>query len=212
MEPSLGIPIVILVSAGAAAVPVAWLLVRSGRLSIWAAMSSLFAILGVVSLGTERLRAGGDISAPAAAGLGLGAAIVFYAVTVAFVAGAASLPLVGRQTEQLYAARSVLPLSSAVGLTGLVAAGEELFWRGLTYGVAAHVAGDVGGGALVLAGYVLTNAASGSLPVTLAALVGGAVWGGLALGTGGVLASMVCHAAWSSLMVAFPPARPSAGS
>lgn len=209
MKPAPGASIFVLVGVGGVAVALAWVVVRSRWVSIWTGMGSLYTVLAVLSLGTERLMAGGDLTASSAAGLGLGAAVVLYALTLAFMAEAGSLPLVARQTEQLYAVRSALPLSSAVGVTAFVAAGEELFWRGLAYGAAAHLGGDVGGALLVLAGYVLANAASGSLPVTLAALVGGTVWGGLAWGTGGVLASVVCHAVWSSLMVALPP-RPTA--
>ena len=37
------------------------------------------------------------------------------------------------------------------------------------------------------------------------AVVAGAVWGGLAVWTHGVLASLVSHVVWTALMVAIPP-------
>src|SRR5438477_412879 len=38
-----------------------------------------------------------------------------------------------------------------------------------------------------------------------AAVVGGAAWGGLAFWTRGVLAPLLCHAVWTSCMIALPP-------
>ncbi len=58
--------------------------------------------------------------------------------------------------------------------------------------------------------YVGVNVASRSLPIVAAAIVGGAVWAGLAWWTGGVLASLASHILWTGLMLALPPgaARP----
>jgi membrane protease YdiL (CAAX protease family) len=65
--------------------------------------------------------------------------------------------------------------------------------------------GSLAGALLAWGVYVAANAVSGSLPIILGALVGGAVWTALALWTGGVAASLACHAAWTALMVALPP-------
>jgi membrane protease YdiL (CAAX protease family) len=53
--------------------------------------------------------------------------------------------------------------------------------------------------------YVGANAVSASLPITAAAVVGGAVWTVLAGWTGGVLASVLCHVVWTALMLVVPP-------
>jgi membrane protease YdiL (CAAX protease family) len=55
-------------------------------------------------------------------------------------------------------------------------------------------------------GYVAMNAASGSLPFIAGAVVGGAVWGGLAWWTGGIAAGLASHGVWTALMLARPPA------
>jgi membrane protease YdiL (CAAX protease family) len=62
------------------------------------------------------------------------------------------------------------------------------------------------GPGLAWLGYVVANAASGSLPFVAGAAVGGAVWAGLALWTKGVLASVLCHAVWTAAMLVRPPA------
>ncbi|HXF35744.1 MAG TPA: hypothetical protein VNO17_01015, partial [Actinomycetota bacterium] len=67
--------------------------------------------------------------------------------------------------------------------------------------------GDAGGALATWAGYVLVNLASGSPPIVAGALVGGAVWSGLAWWSGGVAASLASHAAWTALMLIGPPVR-----
>jgi membrane protease YdiL (CAAX protease family) len=49
------------------------------------------------------------------------------------------------------------------------------------------------------------NVASQNLPIVAGGIVAGAAWGGLALWTHGVLASLLCHSVWTGLMLAFPP-------
>ena len=53
--------------------------------------------------------------------------------------------------------------------------------------------------------YVGVNLASGSLPIIAGAVVGGALWAGLALWSGGMLASLLSHMLWTGLMLALPP-------
>jgi membrane protease YdiL (CAAX protease family) len=84
--------------------------------------------------------------------------------------------------------------------------GEELFWRGLVQTRLQASMPVLSGPALAWFGYVLVNAASGSLPFVAGAVVGGAVWGALALWTHGLLASILCHGAWTALMLLRPPA------
>jgi membrane protease YdiL (CAAX protease family) len=72
-------------------------------------------------------------------------------------------------------------------------------------GVAGGALGDLPGAVLAWAAYVGANAFSGSVPVVLGAVVGGGVWAALAAWTGGVVASLACHAMWTALMVALPP-------
>jgi membrane protease YdiL (CAAX protease family) len=88
---------------------------------------------------------------------------------------------------------------------GVAVPGEELFWRGLVQGRLAEATSLATGAVLAWAGYVAANLAPMSLPIAAAAIVGGACWGALAWLTGGVLASLLCHAIWTGLMLAFPP-------
>ena len=87
----------------------------------------------------------------------------------------------------------------------VVEVGEELFWRGLVQGQIASGSGPVAGYVLAWLAYVAANLPSRNLAIVAGAVVGGAVWGALALWTGGVLACIVCHAVWTELMIAFPP-------
>ncbi|MEX0991674.1 MAG: hypothetical protein WD004_05325, partial [Actinomycetota bacterium] len=52
---------------------------------------------------------------------------------------------------------------------------------------------------------VVAAAPTRNLPVIAGTAVGGVVWAGLALVTGGVLASLLCHVTWTTLMLAWPP-------
>ncbi len=54
-------------------------------------------------------------------------------------------------------------------------------------------------------GYVVANMPSRSLPIVAGAVVGGALWTGLAWWSGGVLASLASHILWTGLMLACPP-------
>jgi hypothetical protein len=52
---------------------------------------------------------------------------------------------------------------------------------------------------------VVVNLPSRNLAIAAGAIVGGAAWGALAWWSAGVLASIVCHATWTALMLARPP-------
>jgi membrane protease YdiL (CAAX protease family) len=54
---------------------------------------------------------------------------------------------------------------------------------------------------------VAVNLPSGNLAIIAGAVVGGAVWSALAWWTGGALASIVCHAIWTALILGFPVVR-----
>jgi hypothetical protein len=197
---------IVLACAGGLAAALAWVLVRRGKVSVWSAMGALFVVLGSLSLATGTVVAAGEVSLPTAVAVGAGSGFALYGATMGFVLLGSRWALLRHHAAALYRQGKGVPLGLAVVLAaGVTAPGEELFWRGLVQVVAAHPTSEVAGAAIALAGYVAANLASGSVPVILAALIGGAVWGGLALGTGGVVASLVCHAIWTGLMVAVPP-------
>jgi membrane protease YdiL (CAAX protease family) len=88
--------------------------------------------------------------------------------------------------------------------------GEELFWRGLVQPELAEAVDAPALGALIAwAAYVAANLPSRNLAIVAGAVVGGAVWSGLGWWSGGPLAPLVSHLAWTALMISFPVVRPS---
>ncbi len=195
-------------AAGFVAEVVAWRVVASRRIGVWVAMSLTLGAAGVVALVVRRPALSPSVSWPVAAGVGVGAGLVLYLATRAFVFVVGSWEAFRRHAVEMYARRAGLSLPVALVLAaGIVAAGEELFWRGLFQARLAGAAGKAGGASLAWAAYVAANLPSGNLAIVAGAVVGGAAWGALALWTGGVLASLLCHGVWTALMLAFPVVR-----
>lgn len=198
-----------LMAAGALGVLLAWRLVVAGRVTVWAAMGTVTGAAGLASLATGRVSLSPEFGWAWAALAGVGAGVVLYLGTLAFVLVVRRWPFFDRHVEEIYDQRRGLSIPAALGLAALVVApGEELFWRGLFQWRLASALGWPAGAALTWAAYILANAASESLPILAGAVVSGAVWGALALWTHGVLASMVCHTVWTGLMLLFPPGGP----
>jgi membrane protease YdiL (CAAX protease family) len=198
-------PVVILILAGFAASAIAWVLIRSGAVSIWTASAAVNGVLALIALLTERVSAG-DLELWPAVIIGAGAGIALYLATAAFMAFAGTWPRLRRGTEEVYGNAEGMSTLGVVALAAIVVApAEELFWRGLVQGVLSAATTPLLGAFLGWAGYVAVNAISGSLPIVLGAVVGGATWAALAWATGGVLAGVACHAVWTALMILRPP-------
>jgi membrane protease YdiL (CAAX protease family) len=197
----------VLVAAGAAVEVVAWRVVATGRATIWAVMSVTMLLLGVVALGFGVVLTG-EVSVPAAVGVGVASGVGLFAATRAFVAVVRGRwRSFGRDASSLYAARRSFPLWTAILLGAvLIVSGEELFWRGFVQAQLSEANGRILGAVVSLGAFVGVNIASANLAVIAAAVVGGAVWTLLASWTGGVLASLLCHSVWNALMLAFPAA------
>jgi len=196
-------------AAGAIAVGVAWRLVAARGLSVWPVMTWTLGLAAAASLATGQVKLSPNVAPGVAALAGLVVAVGLYAATAAFLVVARRVSMFERHVDEIYDLRRGLSLPAALALAGgVVAPCEEIFWRGLFQGKLSATAGAAAGAGLALVVYVLANAASASIPVTLAAVVSGAVWGALAWWTHGVLASLVCHSLWTGLMIAFPPGRP----
>lgn len=199
-------PTVALAVGGPILVAVAWTIVRMGRASVWTAMALCLGALGLLSLLTGEVRAGERPSLPVLVVLGLGAGVALYLATAVFLSLVRGWTMLARHASTLYARRGGLSAVTVIVLAaGISAGGEELLWRGVVQNVAAGAVGNVAGALLAWAAYVGANAFSGSVPIILGGLVGGAVWTALAVWTGGVAASLACHAAWTAMMVALPP-------
>lgn len=192
-------------AAGALAVVVAWRIVSAGQATVWAAMGIALGAAGALALATGRVPISPRASSGWSALAGLVSGILLYAATAVFVLVVRRWPLFHRHVAEIYDQRRGSTLGAALGLAGATAVGEELFWRGLFQGELVEPVGRVGGALITWAVYVAANASSGSLPILAGAVVGGALWGLLALWTGGVLASLLCHVAWTSLMLSRPP-------
>lgn len=195
--------------AGPAVVAVAWALVRTGRVSVWVSMAACMGPLGVLALLTGEVRAAESPPALVSAVLGAGAGVALYLATAVFLSLARRWETLARHAAALYGMRGRLPLAAALLLAaGVSGVGEELLWRGAVQAVTTRGLGELTGAAAAWAAYVTVNAFSGSVPIILGAVVGGAVWTALSAWTGGIAASAACHAVWTALMIAFPPVSP----
>lgn len=191
---------------GVVAVALAWLLVRKGWAAVWTAMGGVMGVAGVVALASERVRASGKLSVAIALAIGVVAGIALYVATSIFLRATRGWDALNRDSDTLYAQRDDHTLGRTLFIALLIVVpGEELFWRGLVQSLGAQAFGDVVGALLAWAGYIIANLASGSLPIILGVVVGGFVWGLLALCSGGILASLACHAVWTGLMIVRRP-------
>jgi membrane protease YdiL (CAAX protease family) len=190
----------------ALAVAVAWRLVAIGLVSVWLAMGTVAAAAGIAALASGWVSLSPNVHWPWAVVVGIATGIGLYLATVVFVLVVRRWPVFDRHVAEIYDQRKGLSLTAALFLAaGVTATGEEFFWRGLFQ---ARLASDIGWTPAALAtwgAYAAANAASGSLPILAGGVVSGAVWGGLALWTHGVLASVLCHGVWTGLMVTAPP-------
>jgi uncharacterized protein len=204
MEVSAGATMV--APAGIIAVTGAWYLVRARSFSVWPTMGVTFAAVGAIALVGDGVRLGKALDIAPTIAVGVGSGVALYVLTVAFLRVARRWAALRRHTLSLYQHREGVSLMETLSVGALVVSpGEEIFWRGLVQDLAAAGAGSLQGAIIAWALYVATNIASGSLPIVLGAVVGGAAWGALAWWSGGVAASVACHAAWTALMIARPP-------
>jgi membrane protease YdiL (CAAX protease family) len=176
------------------------------RVSLWWSTAVVFGVLGLVSLVIGPVSWSPKLSPALAAAAGLAAGVGVYVGTLVFVSVVVRWPVFRRHVAEIYHQRRGVSLGTALALVVLVVApGEEIFWRGLVQARAAEATTPAMAAVITWAAYVAANAASRSLPIVAGAVVGGAVWGALAWWTGGVLASVLCHAAWTGLMILRPP-------
>jgi membrane protease YdiL (CAAX protease family) len=184
-----------------------WAMVRWRRVPLVAASGITMAVLGVSASAIGPVAASRRFDPIVAVGIGLATGVALYGATVAFMSVARRVPAVTVQTEALYGEGASRSMAAVLAVSILVSVpGEELLWRGVVLGVLGRSLGS-GGLAAVLcwAAFVAINAISGRIPVILGAGVGGAVWTAVAWWTGGIVAPIVSHAAWTALMIVLPP-------
>jgi membrane protease YdiL (CAAX protease family) len=197
----------LVVVAGIVGQAVAWSLVRRGRLRFWPATAVTFAAVGIASLVVGDIACCGDVASGTAIAVGVASGALLFAATRVVVGLATRRPrlrdtvtgIYGRSTETSRAAELVISLLIAVP-------GEELFWRGLVLPELTDVT-SVGIGALLTwVAAIGVIAEWASLPLLAGAIVGGALWTGLAMWSDGVMAPVASHLVWTGLMLMWPPA------
>lgn len=177
--------------------------VARGRSGTWWTMGALYALLVPLTLlaGVPSMR-----WTPAAVAVGVTAGLILFVSTRVFLSAAAGWTSFMRDARHVYRQRSALPVPAEVAIGGLVAVGEELFWRGLAIAVLESVLGMGAAAFFSLVLFVAVNGFSRSRPAVVAALVGGCVWTWLAVAVeGGLSSAIVCHLVWTTLMIAVPP-------
>ena len=194
------------IAAGFVIEVVAWRAVSIGRASVWGLMVGVFALHGVVAALVLPPIASGQEPLLMALAVGVLSGVALWAATIAFVAVAVRWEPFRRAVADRYARAAEVTLPAALAISLLIAVpGEELFWRNLAQR-RIGVPEEVVGAAAAWFGYVVANVASGSLPFVAGAVVGGAIWGGLAWWTGGIAASLASHGVWTAMMLVRPPA------
>jgi membrane protease YdiL (CAAX protease family) len=185
---------------------VVWRLVVRGRLPFWPGTATTFAVLGVASLLAADLRCCREMEVAAASALGAASGLVFFVATRAVVEVASRHPSIERTVADVYRRSREVSFAATLVLTLAIAVpGEELFWRGLVLPELQDATSSTTGALLTWAAAVGVNAAWASAPLLAGAVVGGALWTGLAAWTGGVLAPLASHLVWTGLMLAWPP-------
>ena len=193
--------------AGIVGQMVVWTVVRRERWPFWPATVVTFAALGVASVLVGDIACCADVDEGLAIGVGLASGVLLYTATRAVVTEATTRPRVKEAVTGIYARSTETSRAAELAISLLVAVpGEELFWRGLVLPVLTETT-DVATGAVLawLAG-VAVIAVWVSLPLLAGAIVGGALWTGLAVWSGGVVAPFASHLVWTGLMLVWPPA------
>jgi membrane protease YdiL (CAAX protease family) len=184
-----------------------WFVAFRGR-DVWRVMTPVLAAMGVAAIAAGPPAWSPEVEPAVAVAAGLGAGVVLYAATRAFVFLIGPWQAFRRHAVGLYLRQGDLSLGGALLLSvALTVPGEEVFWRGFVQPELARTL-DAGVAALLgWAAFVAANAPSRNLAVLASAVVGGAVWSALGWWSGGALAPLVCHAAWTALMLSFPVVR-----
>jgi len=191
---------------GALAEAIGWRLVATGRATVWRLMPAIFLVMGIAAVVVRRPVAATEVGNATALAVGLASGLILYIGTRVFVAIADRWDPFRRHVVEKYQEAAEVPLTEALGLSLLIMVpAEELFWRGLFQARLDQSLTALAAGAWTWLAYIGVNLSSGSLPIIAGAVVGGALWAGLAVWSGGMLASISSHMLWTGLMLALPP-------
>lgn len=192
--------------AGEIALMAAWWGVSTRRRDLWHVIPLVLAVLGVAAV-VLAPDAHPTVSDAWALTVGVATGIALFIATRIFVAIAIHWRPFARHVIDAYREAAEEPFVRSLVLSLLVSVpSEEFFFRGLTQRtLAGSWLGAGGAAAATLILYVLANLPSRSLPIVAGAIVGGAVWGALAWWSGGIIAPLASHVAWTGLMLVLPP-------
>lgn len=133
-----------------------------------------------------------------AAGIGVGATWL-VATHVGHAILCRLFPSFIDQVQDLYRLGVGDPWTRVLGPIAAMAVAEELLFRGVIGGIGGFIAGVVV--------YTAVQVFERKWALTLAALLGGVIWGGLFEFTGGLLAPVVAHALWTTTLTLVWPLR-----
>jgi membrane protease YdiL (CAAX protease family) len=191
---------------GALSEAAGWRVVATGRAKVWRLMPAILLMMGVSAVLVRRPVAATRVGDGVALVVGIASGLALYIATRLFVAVAGRWEPFHRDVVEKYHEAAEVSLGESLALSLLIMVpAEELFWRGLFQGRLDQSLGAVAAGIWTWLAYVGVNLTSASRPIVAGAVVGGALWTGLAVWSGGVLASLVSHMLWTGLMLALPP-------
>jgi membrane protease YdiL (CAAX protease family) len=185
---------------------IVWRLVARDRLPFWAAVTTTFFVLAGASLVVGDPSCCRETTSVTASAIGASSGLLLFAATRVVVDLAMRYHVIRRSVAAVYRREEEVSTVAVSVLTlAIVVPGEELFWRGLVLPELSGVTSVALGAVLAWAAWVAVDAAWGSIPLLAGAVVGGALWTGLAAWSGGVVAPVASHLVWTGLMLVWPP-------
>ena len=188
----------LVVLGAAVAAVVAWLaLFGQSRDDIWPRTWAIAIVLGAYSVGAlvvlGRL---GDVLGPVGiveVALGVGVGVAWLVAThIGHAVLCRLFPSFVEQVRDLYHLGDDDPPRRVLGPILAMAVAEELLFRGVVQTVAGFAVG--------VALYTAVQLVERKWALVLAALLGGTIWGALYAWTGGIVAPVVAHALWTSVL------------
>lgn len=176
-------------------------------MNFWLLMAGTTAVLGIIALmfrgnviRQERISSRSLI-------FGLSGAVVLYGIFWLGSHGANMLlPFASEQVSSVYALKTTAhPALIALLLAVIIGPGEELYWRGLLQQTLQDRYGTWIGWILGTVAYAGVHMLSGNIMIVIAALVGGAFWGGMYAYTRQLFPVILCHVFWDILIFVIIP-------
>jgi membrane protease YdiL (CAAX protease family) len=194
------------VVAGALAQAAAWWFVSSGKASVWRVLPIVMGAMAAAALLTRSVVWAGPHGATRTLAVGVASGLTLYGATLVFVLIVARWKRVHRMVTAQYGWADGTSRFQVMALTLIIIVpSEEIFWRGLVQGRLSSTMALASAAGLAWVIYLVVNVPARSMPILAAAVVGGALWVGLAWWSRGICASLVSHMVWTGLMLIAPP-------